>query len=195
MAALRGLHRRIASELPSWDGRVEVVYLTEDAIVSSLTGIASAARISPGEPFHRIRIDHRWSIDWYRLRVEGVTLVGPPIGDVVPLISHEAYVERVSEHVMTWPDLQQHASLGEQAYAILSMCRGLRTVRTGEPGSKAEAARWAAGELPHDARLIRQALEWRSRARFETPGEGASALEGTRAFVAEVQTLLEPSTS
>jgi hypothetical protein len=50
---------------------------------------------------------------------------------------------------------------GVIAYTILTMCRALRTVRTGTHGSKQEAAAWTRERMPEWAWLVNVALECR----------------------------------
>ncbi len=50
---------------------------------------------------------------------------------------------------------------GSLAYVVLSLCRALRTVRTGMPGSKQEAAAWTREMMPEWAWLIDSALRGR----------------------------------
>jgi hypothetical protein len=189
LAALDRIHRDLVAETPEWDGRVEVVYVASEGLRTFRAGTSAAARISPGEPFHAIVVDPTWLIDWYQLREVGVTLLGPPATEVVPVISKGEYVEAVRQLILTWPT-DELATLGNQAYAILTMCRGLRTVRTGEYVSKREAAHWASEQLPEYAELIRTALLWREERRGAmddtTPTRAAAA-----AFVAEVASLVE----
>jgi predicted nucleotidyltransferase len=190
LTALDRMHRDLAVETPEWDGRVEVVYVSSEGLRSFRDGTSAAARISPGEPFHAIVIDPTWLIDWYQLQEVGVTLMGPPATEVVPAISKREYVEAVRQHILTfsrWTD--DLATLGNQAYAILTMCRGLRTVRTGEYVSKREAARWASEQLPQYAELIRTALLWREERRGATD-DATPTRASAAAFVAEVASLV-----
>ncbi|HEX4941995.1 MAG TPA: aminoglycoside adenylyltransferase domain-containing protein [Actinomycetota bacterium] len=189
LPALGRLHHEIVEEMPAWEDRVEVVYLPSRALATCRTASSPAARISPGEPFHAIEVDRGWLIDWYQLREVGVALRGPDIRSFVPEITHSEYVEGVRQHLLTWRDpLDDLGSQGAQAYAVLTMCRGLRTVRTGEHVSKREAARWAAHELPEHADLIRDALEWRARSRGGRWMDGAATRARTARFV---ETVLE----
>jgi predicted nucleotidyltransferase len=190
-AALERLHRDLVADIPSWEDRVEVVYLSSRALLASLLTSAPAARISPGEPFHAIEVDRRWLIDWYQLREVGITLRGPSVASFVPQISHGDYVEGVRRHLLTWRDsLEALESQGDQAYAILTVCRGLRTVRMGEHVSKRHAAHWASGELPEHADLIRDALEWRARSRGGRRIDGTATRAKTVRFVEAVLELV-----
>jgi 1-acyl-sn-glycerol-3-phosphate acyltransferase len=189
--ALGRLHQAIVEEMPAWEDRIEVVYLSSRALAMFRTASWPAARISPGEPFHAIDVDRRWLIDWYQLREVGIALRGPAIDSLVPEITHGEYVEEVRQHLLTWRDsLDDLESQGDQAYAVLTMCRGFRTVRTGEHVSKREAARWASEELPEHADLIRDALEWRERSRGGRWIDGAATHEPTVRFLESVFGLL-----
>jgi hypothetical protein len=191
LAALERLHRDMDEEMPEWNDRIEVVYLSSRALSTFRTKSSPAARISPGEPFHAIEVDHNWLIDWYQLRAVGVALRGPPAPSVVPLISHIEYVEAVRQHLLIWPDpADELLAQGDHAYAILTMCRGLRTWRTGEHVSKREAARWACEALPEHADLIRDALLWRAQSRNGLRIDGTATRDATRRFVKTVQRLV-----
>jgi hypothetical protein len=183
LAVLDRLHRAIVEEMPEWEDRVEVVYLTSRALKDCRTQSFPAARISPGEPFHAIDVDRRWLIDWYQLQELGIALTGPPATTFVPTISRDEYVEAVRRHLLDWTDWAGFETLGSQAYAILTMCRGLRTIRTGELVSKREAARWACEVLPEHAELISQAMAWRERSGIEAGGDAARTRNAARRFV------------
>jgi hypothetical protein len=161
------------------------------ALATFRTASSPAARISPGEPFHRIEVDRGWLIDWYQLREVGVALRGPAIDSLIPEITHGEYLDAVRQHLLTWRDsLDDLESQGDQAYAVLTMCRGLRTVRTGEHVSKRQAARWASEELPEHADLIRDALEWRARSRGGLRIDGTTTRATTARFVEMVLELV-----
>jgi hypothetical protein len=189
--ALERLHRDIVEETPEWEDRVEAVYLSARALSAFRTTSSPAARISPGEPFHAIEIDHRWLIDWYQLREVGVASSGPPAESLVPPVSHVEFVEAVRQLVLAWPDpADELLTSGDHAYAVLTMCRASRTWRTGEHVSKREAARWACETLPAHADLIRDALIWRARSRDRVQPDGEATREGTKRSVKEVQRLV-----
>lgn len=139
-----------------------------------------------------MEVDHGWLIDWYQLRDVGIALCGPPVASLVPVISHDEYVEAVRRHMLAWPDrVDGLVTQGSQAYAILTMCRGLRTWRTGEHVSKLEAARWACEELPEYANLIRDAVVWREQSRIRPRSDGTATRDVTRRFVMDVERLVD----
>lgn len=184
---LERLHGRLEAESPAWQDRIEAVYLSFRALMTFRTESSPAARISPGEPFHPIRVDDRWLIDWYQLRTVGVRLWGPLPDTLVPPISLEEYVDAVREHVLAPGWLDGDQTPGDQAYVVLTMCRGLRTCRTGEHVSKREAASWACEQLPGHADLIRDALAWRERSHTDPAVDGAATRDAMACFVDDVQ--------
>lgn len=191
LVALARLHREVVDAMPSWEDRVEVVYVSTEGLTTFRTEPSKAARISPGEPFHEIRIDHRWLIDWYQLREVGQVLHGPPVTTLVPVITHPEYVEAVRQLVLGWPDPEAGESEGSLAYAVITLCRGLRTIRTGTLVSKREAARWGCEVLPDQAPLIRDAVGWRARAHAQPLIATAEATDATKHFVHHVRRLAE----
>ena len=190
LMALERLHRNIVERMPEWDDRVECVYLSSGALRNFRTARSPAARISPGEPFHAIELDPSWVLDWYPLRTVGEPLWGPPPSTLVPPITKTEYVEAVRRHLLEWRWTDERASRRSQAYAILTMCRGLRTVRTGELVSKREAARWGCEVMPEHAELIGAALAWRAEPRTEPEMDGASTIDATLEFIDDVQRML-----
>jgi hypothetical protein len=122
----------------------------------------------------------------------GVVLHGPPPASLVPVISHDEYVEAVRRHMLDWPEwMGGLVTRGNQSYAVLSMCRGLRTWRTGEHVSKREAARWACEVFPEHAPLIREAVIWRAGSREAAAIDGTHTREPTRRFMDRVTPLFD----
>jgi hypothetical protein len=190
LADLEALHGEIVDETPAWDDRVECVYLPSDALRNFRRGSWPAARIAPGEPFHTIELDPSWVLDWFPLRTLGVALWGPPPSTLVPPIAKAEYVEAVRRHLLGWRWTDDRAGRRSQAYAILTMCRGLRTIRSGELVSKREAARWGCEAMPGYADLIEAALAWRAQPRAESEADGAETIDATLMFIADIQRLL-----
>lgn len=168
VVALAAMHEQLANESPDWNDRIEVDYLSTKALAEFRSHPWPAARISPGEPFHRIEIDHQWVLDWYQVRNSGIALYGPPPETLVPPISQTEFVGAVREQLLKWPDrISRASSAGGLAYAVLTVCRAFRACRTGEYVSKTDAAFWASEELPKFRGLIEDAVSWRHSAATE----------------------------
>jgi predicted nucleotidyltransferase len=193
LAALADMHKRLIEGAPAWSDRVEVDYLSATALANFRAGSWPAARISPGEPLHRIDIDQRWVLDWYRVLVSGVALHGPPPAELIPPISLEEFVEAVQHLLKEWPDrLTEQVGPGGFAYAVLTACRALRLCKTGDHASKKEAADWAEVQLPQFHDLIERALARRHQPSAGVASAGLSVTD-TRRFVEVVTNLCSQS--
>jgi predicted nucleotidyltransferase len=165
------LHQEIARTEPRWDDRIEVAYLTLDALRTFRTQASTIAIISPGEPFHTLDAGKDWLVNWYMVREHGVTLFGPPPQSVIAPIAKEEFIETIRSHTKSWAQwIEGCRYRGGQAYAVLTMCRALYTLAHGEQVSKVRAAAWAAHKYPQWATLIDNALRWRARS-YDAAGE------------------------
>jgi Domain of unknown function (DUF4111) len=162
VAALASLHENLARENPEWNDRIEVDYVSAEALSRFRAHSWPAARISPGEQLHRIEIDRRWITDWYQVLTNGVTLCGPPPDQVFPSIPQAEFVEAVRDQLQDWPNRVAVASTpGQLAYAALTLCRALGVCLMGDLLSKKSAAAWAVEELPDLRSVIENAIAWR----------------------------------
>ncbi len=182
-SALQQMHLDLIAEHPGWDDRLEIAYLTLDALQTFKTKVSPIGIISPGEPFHFVQGGKDWLMNWYMVREVGVTLFGPLPAEVIAPISNDEFLDCIRGHIRAWPNwLEGMESRPSQAYAILTMCRGLYTLTHGKQVSKRQAALWAAGELPEWSTLIQNALLWRATYR-QTDVDHAATLAETRRFV------------
>ena len=107
--------------------------------------------ISPGEPFHTIKADHNWLLNWYFVQDYGITLFGPPPRTFIDPISKDEFIRAVVHHAHQWPKSMPKTRhyRSYQSYAILTMCRSLYTYTHGEQVSKKQAAHWAQKGCPN----------------------------------------------
>lgn len=184
-AALGEMHDRLAADFPAWRDRIEVDYISREALASFRTRPGTMVRISPGEALHQIAATRHYLLNWYMVRSEGVALLGPPPRKLLPDISPAEFVEVVREHSGAWPGWvleMQHA--GGQAYTVLTLCRALYSVTHGEQVSKKQAARWVRPLLHRWAGLI----DWALRLRYEgsVPAADQDRFEEVVSFVNDV---------
>lgn len=160
--ALEKMHDKFAQDHEEWEDRIEVCYITTDALASVKSKTSIIANISPGEPFHRRESNIEWIMNWYVLRDKSITLFGTPAKIFVEPISKDEFVQAIKAHIKSWKKYvdDMHKRKG-QAYAILTMCRALYAIKNGEQVSKKQAAQWAMKELPEWSGLIQNAIEWR----------------------------------
>jgi hypothetical protein len=183
-ARLRRMHADLAQANPAWDDRIEVIYISAQGLARCRTATTTIAVISPGEPFHLVQAGQDWILNWYPARQSGVRLLGPPIDSLIPPIPSAEYIDQVRRSLVGFTNrIPGDATPGSQAYAILTMCRGLYAIRFGERLSKRAAAAWAQHEFPQWADLIGRALGWRQRQWHPDGQDGAATVAETRSFV------------
>ena len=184
------MHEDLAQASPEWDDRIEVIYVSTQGLANCRTDTTTIAVISPGEPFHVVGAGRDWILNWYPAREDGVRLIGPPIDSLIPPIPNDEYIDEVRRSLAGFANrIADDAPPGSQAYAILTMCRGLYTIRFGERLLKREAASWAQQEFPQWADLIRRALAWRQRQWNPNGQDGTATISETRALVIEMAEL------
>lgn len=170
-AALDTMHNNWATAHPEWAGRLEIAYLSRHGLQTFRTESTPMGIMSPGEPFHMVEAGHDWLINWYVVRNNGLTVFGAPVEQIIAPISIDEFIDNVKIYLGEWrnrvAELERRPS---QAYAILTMCRALYTVKYGEQISKPKAAAWAAREYPEWAALINNAVQWRLAWREDADG-------------------------
>jgi predicted nucleotidyltransferase len=156
------VHGAFVAAHPDWEDRLEIVYIGAGTLRAFRTSDTDLAVISPGEPLHLSRPVRDWVQNWYLARETGVTLVGTAAGEVIPEISREEFLSAVASYAgwLATQDLEA-LSAGALAYAVLSECRALCTLRTCKPRSKQEGAAWVTRFEPHRTALVEAALACR----------------------------------
>jgi predicted nucleotidyltransferase len=171
--ALAQMHHSIAERFPEWQDRLEVEYFPSAVIRDAEGPRGEVHRISPGEPFHRTPALPHWLTDLYSVQEHGYVLHGPPIADVLPLISPGRFRAAIQGVVAEWRewvvDVQEQR---HQAYVRLTMFRSLYAYVHARLISKVAAAGWFAAEFPEWSREAEQAVAWRrsDSATIDLPG-------------------------
>ena len=180
---LHQIQLAIVDKYPYWNGRIEIAYLSADALQTFKSRPSKIAVISPGEPFHFKETDKGWLMNWYMVQEQGRTLFGPAPTTLIDPISKQEFIQTVKEHVAGWGEwIYDSRTRPSQAYAIITMCRALYTCNHVVQVSKRKAAEWAAQELPEWSGLINNALLWRSAWR-DTNVDAAATFPETLRFV------------
>ena len=160
--ALEKMHHAMANEHREWDDRVEVTYISVNALKSVKSHTSQIVNISPGEPFHRVEAEKEWLMKWYLYREKSKTLFGPSPKTLIEPISKEEFIESVKDHARSWGEwVEGMKNRYAQSYAILAMCRALYSYKTGDQVSKKKAAEWAQKEIPEWSGLIQNAIIWK----------------------------------
>ena len=167
VAALQAMHDHIASSDSPWATEIEGSYISLDALRRYDPAHARHPLIDRGG---RLRLEQHETdtvIKLHGLRERGIVLVGPPPRTLIDPISPDDLRRAAVDLMLFWwapmrsdPTRLQHRD--DQAYAVLTMCRMLYTLRHGTVVSKPVAARWALAELdPRWVPLVERALAWR----------------------------------
>jgi len=160
---LRKMHSKIIDRYPQWTNRIEVQYASVEGLKHFRRKTSKIGAISPGEPLHIVEGGIDWLDAWYLIQQYGKTLYGMDKKEVIPHIDKEEFVQAIRSYAHRFRErIKGYKNcLGSQAYGVLTMCRALYTVKTGEQISKLAAAHWAMDLLPEYRKLIEIALEWR----------------------------------
>ncbi len=178
--ALDQLHQQVINDRPSWQDRLELAYISRRGLQGFRRQSCAMGIISPGEPFHIIQAGEDWLISWYALREDGLALLGPPIDSLVEAIPTSDYLRAVRAHIEAYRALDVAAADAPMlSYALLTVARGLYTLRHGSAVSKIRAAAWAQGRFPQWSQLIQLAILWRAK-----PPQDAPAVDKWRQSVA-----------
>lgn len=181
---LKNMHTKLAKDHEEWKDRIEVQYMSLDALKTFKTKTSKIANISPGEPFHFVEAGKDWLVNWFVVQEKGLTLYGPPPSKYIEYITKEEFIEIIRDHTKLWSNWINGISRkrGSQAYAIITLCRAYYAIKHGEQISKIKAALWMQKHFPEWAGLIGRALKWREN-QWNDQSEDQLAYSETKRFV------------
>src|SRR5438445_214242 len=127
-------------------------------------------------------------------KIVGLYLSGSlAYGDFVP---DRSDIDLFQEWVPKIDDAAWLANSHYQSYLVLNLCRILRTVIHGDPGSKKVAAQWAKAKYPQWKNLIAQAEKWAHGDEMKRQADAVAFLRFAVDRVSETKLLsAEPSTT
>ncbi|MCX6704735.1 MAG: DUF4111 domain-containing protein [Candidatus Woesebacteria bacterium] len=160
---LREMHADFVEKHKEWNDRIEVCYISTDALKIVKSQTSPIVNISPGEPIHRLESSKKWIMNWYLTREKSITIFGPSPKDIIEPISKDEFIESVRDHMELWNVWvkKMRDRYAQAAYTILTMCRAYYAYKNGDQVSKKQAALWTQKEFPEWASLIDQAIVWR----------------------------------
>lgn len=169
---------------PQWAGRIEVEYVSLDAVRADPGRDHVIARISPGESLHLLPATTHRVVTWSAVHDHGRTLLGPPAGELLPAADPGLVSAALLDHVRDWPAwVLEMTPPGAQSYAVLTLCRAFQRLRHGRQLSKRQAAEQTITACPRWADLIAWARDWWYDSGQDTdPGR----FDEVRAFVTEL---------
>lgn len=131
-----------------WADRLEAMFIPAKAL--AMPGIPRIAvlELHQDDGFKVQALGPDLLIQRWVLRRHGITLFGPKISKIVAPVTGGELRDAIIGTLRTWwlPQLEypgQFLKRGYQAYAVITMCRALGLLATGELMTKPEAASWA----------------------------------------------------
>ena len=165
LAALESMHRELAQSDDPWTKKLEGAYVPQALIRRHDPAHPPVPTINEGK-FYLGQLGSDWIFQRDTLRKWECILSGPSLREWIDPVSSEDMRAAILDIIDGWwePMLAEPSRLrdpGYQPFAVLSMCRMLHTVATGEQASKSAAADWALDALPAEwSPLISHALAW-----------------------------------
>jgi predicted nucleotidyltransferase len=162
LEGLRVMHEAFVAERPAWVERIEVVYVDRE-VLRTLTGRPRGriAVVSPGDPLRILDAGFECTLDWYSVTTQGETILGPAPLDLGPEISRDVYRDAVEVLLREWSSKVRAPWVAyvpaHQGYVVMTICRALYSLATGEQTTKGEAAAWAAARYPEWSSFISEA--------------------------------------
>lgn len=188
---LKKMHQDFVKKHPDWNDRIEVCYISKEAINSTKLKISDLVNISPGEPFHRMKSQKEWLMNWYLTREKSKTLFGLDPKEVINPISKEEFLDCVKDHVKSWGEwVGGMKNRYAQSYAILTLCRALYSYKNADQVSKFKAADWVKNKYPQFKNVINNALLWKKSGPKDKDDSDKSEYPKTVEFVNQVRELI-----
>jgi len=150
-----------AAETNPWTSRLQLLFLIKDEILT----MNSKACLYQFGVLKRSGSDGN-PIIWMNVLHSGVVLLGPRPESFVPTITPkilfqalEREIGYLREQISQKPDSEWRDVASYRAYAVLTLCRILYSIRRGTIVSKQRAAKWAIKYLPQEwGEIVLQAL-------------------------------------
>jgi hypothetical protein len=167
LAGLKEMHARFDTSGSPWAGKIEAVYVPQEALRHYPPPEADYPQVEKDRPFFLDRLEPGWIYQCYILREHGIALAGPEARTLIDPVDPDEMRRAAAPIAETWlaqarndPSWLEWLRLrGAQAFVVLTLCRLLYTLDTGAVASKPGAARWASETLgPRWADLIAGAL-------------------------------------
>jgi hypothetical protein len=149
--ALEAMHFALLESGNPWVKKLEGAYVPEAVIWRHNPHHPPVPTLNEGR-FYLAPLGSDWILQRKMLKDSHKAISGPALDEMINAISADELKDAVREVLVHWwvPMLKNPARLedpGYQPYAVLSMCRSLYTLSTGELVSKQAAANWAQKSL------------------------------------------------
>lgn len=165
LTQLKTMHAQIAAGDSDWATDIEGAYLSLAALRRYQAVPHWQLERGAGRTLEMS--NHFRVVERAVLRDCGIVVVGAPIQEFIEPVTADELRQAMCEMVQEWvlallAETQPFNNRGDQSYNVLSMCRVLYTLETGQVISKLAAARWAQEKFGQRwLHLIERALQGR----------------------------------
>jgi hypothetical protein len=165
LRSVEELHRQLEGRHPQWADRIECSYV----LLELMRELTPPATPRPwwgfGSWYAEAPAGNEWIINHYLLSKHGIALEGPDFNELIPPIDiHTVRQASARDLFQEWvPKIDDGVWLSNshyQSYLVLNLCRILRILIDGQPGSKKAAGQWAKATYPQWKNLIEEAERW-----------------------------------
>jgi hypothetical protein len=180
------IHASLASDESAWAGEIEVIYVSIGELTPAAVpggSLHSYVERGTGGLVRSAPLDPGWLLHLRVLRRHGIPIFGPSPRDLVSPVADDDLRRAVSFGATArlgpyCDDPRALEPAGARAFAVLTACRILHTLRTGEVVPKMEAARSARSTVDASlAAVIGAAMAWRKHdLQLDATVEGTAAL-------------------
>jgi len=162
-ARLGRMHVELAAGRKQWEDRIEVEYVSREALRTVRQRTSDIGVIGPGKPLQVVNAGTDWLLEWHDVRENSIVVTGPDPKTLIDPIDWEELSACVRDYVRLFPGLvrENPPRQGSDAYVVLTMCRALYLTLIGGTTTKRAAAQWAGREYAQWRDLIVQAQRWR----------------------------------
>lgn len=154
--ALWLMHADFDSSASPWIERIEAIYITPDAFDLNLPNGKSYPQVEKGVKLFTAPLEEGWVFQCYSLREYGIVVSGVDPHTLITPIDRKYIPPAVAAITGMWLDQAANdprwidwlREVPSQQFVILTVCRLLYSLVTGDVCSKLAAARWAISNLP-----------------------------------------------
>jgi hypothetical protein len=149
--ALREMHAQFDASGASWSGKIEAAYIPRDALRHASPTPALYPQLEKGLGLQRMPLEIGWAFQLHTLHRHGITIAGQDVRGIIEPIDPNDMRKAAEVIVSGW--LAQSSSDAEWvawartrealSFIVLTLCRILYSLETGDVTSKPSAARWA----------------------------------------------------
>jgi hypothetical protein len=152
---LREMHAEFDSSNSPWSGKVEAAYIPREALRHADPTHKHYPQIEKGTELFRAPLEIGWAFQLYTLRQYGIVVAGQDLRALINPVNVADMRQAASVILGGWLEQSRYDSSwiawarrrSNQAFVVLTLCRLLYSLETGDIASKPAAARWAQKNL------------------------------------------------